>query len=970
MNNKSMGFPEFRGVAALAVLLLISGICIAPACAGDFGGIVLPDCMHVDINTANGESYYIKFDGGGLNQLHITTDPSEEYGQVTKTDEDSGTFYISGTGGRGFNDNLILMFAVKGEVPDDFKLNIKSSGYRWAPTAEVNQPPSMDDIEYVDGAVETAITKSDIVYGPQKWKPAGNNDPENYPVYYGQDMSRDEELYFVFIDLRVGNLGRNSGLSDLKDNGASEIEYSVENLNTFSTFNVYAWCNQSNQGEGISWTNRVSGSGSSGFSVIGSEDESDYSSGSSGSSDSGKSEFTGKKLSVLKTGSLNGTVLVFRTTEEAAEVAAGDSCIFTVPVEIPANATPEEAILYIYTTRPGDTRTANAPDLRFSLDDRVLEADRHYSDGMKSSTTPAADTFCIDANGRISRSGDYTLEIQNIGDSCTVYGGALVLVCASPEMPETGYWIGEGCDVVMADLLGGAPEEEAVTETGLDGDIRTQEVGSASLCVLSTIPPGFDGEGNIITFNDWDWTGELRGGESNISLAGLDVRPFLRASGNSATVGSYPEGLSGDCLENRNVILTVGYGPEETVVADMIGKAEEAPSTAALNETPEPTLTPALIVSTPEETATTPEPTTTLGADEDDEGLIGSFFRSISEMIFGKAEPIPAPVVNTTSEAVKATPTPEVAEVSETQTPEPEVTEISRTGGVYVSSRPDRATIYIDNKKTSYITPKMICGLKEGVHTVKVKLDKMKFGTEKKTVWVDRNCISDVFFDADSTASTTTVTIESARYREKSFTADGRGPVCKIPRKVETAGLNPYVTIMMDGQYLSYRIYPGSSDSTCTVKPRDYLLCGVQVDSTPVGADVFVDGFRTGLQTPCLVVNVSDGPHRVSVSKQGFLPDDEQVWITDSPYDDADESLAFTLKPYTSGSLCVTSDPAGAKIYLNGKNTGEKTPHTFEYMAIGNYEIKVTGNNAYRTEEEFLVLPERCSTCEFDLKAE
>jgi hypothetical protein len=64
--------------------------------------------------------------GGGLNSLHITTDPRNLYGNITKTSSQSGTFYVDFTGGR-VQDDFILLVAVNGTIGSDFKLNLKSS---------------------------------------------------------------------------------------------------------------------------------------------------------------------------------------------------------------------------------------------------------------------------------------------------------------------------------------------------------------------------------------------------------------------------------------------------------------------------------------------------------------------------------------------------------------------------------------------------------------------------------------------------------------------------------------------------------------------------------------------------------------------------------------------------------------------------------------------------------------------------
>lgn len=98
----------------------------------------LPDSHHIYVKVANHEgpkfnvyhngTYYIGFQksGGGLNKLHITTDPSAIDGQVTHTDSRSGTFYITNTGDATMDD-AILMVAVSGEIPDDMILRITAA---------------------------------------------------------------------------------------------------------------------------------------------------------------------------------------------------------------------------------------------------------------------------------------------------------------------------------------------------------------------------------------------------------------------------------------------------------------------------------------------------------------------------------------------------------------------------------------------------------------------------------------------------------------------------------------------------------------------------------------------------------------------------------------------------------------------------------------------------------------------------
>lgn len=204
---------------------------------------------------ATNGTYYLKCDGGGMNQLHITTNTSNAYGQVTvinsTSTNSSGVFYITTTGGRGYNDNLILLLSVAGPISDDFSVHITSSGYTWTITGS---KPTLTSDNYTVGALNETFTKSDFQYGPHIYKPGPNPYSPigtwNLPLYYGQNTSDPSTaMYLMFIDLYVGNIN-----AAPIDNGQAKIEYSFTGLTSLAAFNAYAWCIGSGQDQGISWT--------------------------------------------------------------------------------------------------------------------------------------------------------------------------------------------------------------------------------------------------------------------------------------------------------------------------------------------------------------------------------------------------------------------------------------------------------------------------------------------------------------------------------------------------------------------------------------------------------------------------------------------------------------------------------------------------------------------------------------------
>lgn len=282
-------------IAGLLIMALTGVFIVLPASGADTATAlgVIPsksDIANLAFANAASGAYYFKFNqvgGGGINALHISSNSDElpNYGDVSTTTLQSGTFYVTDTGGRGYQDEAILLVAVLGEIPDNFAIHIKSSGYSWAPTGAKDTPPTLSQITYRSSAVDQTFTKSQFVYGPQTWRPAGNNDPSDYPIYYTQDTSDTTKKFkLMFVDLRAGPLGPNSkvdrpdaiDVSTLNDNGAIKVEYSIENLDTVVAFNTYAWNDNTTQGHGISWSNGLTSGGSvpsavSGYTVLGTE---------------------------------------------------------------------------------------------------------------------------------------------------------------------------------------------------------------------------------------------------------------------------------------------------------------------------------------------------------------------------------------------------------------------------------------------------------------------------------------------------------------------------------------------------------------------------------------------------------------------------------------------------------------------------------------------------------------------------
>jgi hypothetical protein len=100
------------------------------------------------------------------------------------------------------------------------------------------------------------------------------------------------------------------------------------------------------------------------------------------------------------------------------------------------------------------------------------------------------------------------------------------------------------------------------------------------------------------------------------------------------------------------------------------------------------------------------------------------------------------------------------------------------------------------------------------------------------------------------------------------------------------------------------------------------ILGQMQVDSTPQGAQVTVDGKGDpSYVTPFALTNLLPGQHAITISKPGYVSDTRTVTVTGGNR----AAVSVRLAQMTA-TLVVNSTPAGANVYIDGHDTGTKTP--------------------------------------------
>ncbi len=116
-----------------------------------------------------------------------------------------------------------------------------------------------------------------------------------------------------------------------------------------------------------------------------------------------------------------------------------------------------------------------------------------------------------------------------------------------------------------------------------------------------------------------------------------------------------------------------------------------------------------------------------------------------------------------------------------------------------------------------------------------------------------------------------------------------------------------------------------------SVKEVAPVVPSLSVITSPAGATVKVDGKAIG-KTPIKDKELDGGKHTVQISLDGYETITKTVQMS--------ESKELNLKMRQMASLSVTTSPAGAIVYLDGKNFGT-TPIKSKSLSIGEHSIKI-----------------------------
>ncbi len=282
-------------------------------------------------------------------------------------------------------------------------------------------------------------------------------------------------------------------------------------------------------------------------------------------------------------------------------------------------------------------------------------------------------------------------------------------------------------------------------------------------------------------------------------------------------------------------------------------------------------------------------------------------------------------------------------------------------GSILVTSTPTGAAVWLDGEETGEVTDCTLTNVPAGDHVVTVKLDGYADASMPVTVATGETAEVDLELTTLTGSLTVTSTPEGA-----AILIDGAdtGEVTNATLDGIAVGTHT-VTLKKDGYADTTADVTVAYNETAALH-RDLVEArgSITVASTPTGAAIWLDGIDTGMTTNAILENVAAGEHTVTVKKAGYA--DASMIVT--VVDDGTAVAHFTLTE-PAGIIAVTSSPDGARIVLDGAETGETTNATLTNVPVGTHTVRVSLDGYLDAEEIVTVTSGEIASVHFTLDA-
>jgi len=280
-------------------------------------------------------------------------------------------------------------------------------------------------------------------------------------------------------------------------------------------------------------------------------------------------------------------------------------------------------------------------------------------------------------------------------------------------------------------------------------------------------------------------------------------------------------------------------------------------------------------------------------------------------------------------------------------------------GSLAVTSTPAGAAVFLDGTETGEVTNCLLPNVPAGDHVVTLTLD--GYADASAPVTVVSGETAEVTLDLTTLTGSLAVT---STPEGAAILIDGAdtGEVTNTTLDEIAVGLHT-VTLQKDGYVdLTAEIEITYNETASLHLDLARAIGSIAVTSTPTGAAIFLDGVDTGDVTNA-TLTAPAGEHTVTVTKPGYADASATVTVEH----DKTVPIHFGLVPPT-GSLAVTSTPDGARIFLDGLETGEMTNATLVSVPAGGHTVRVERDGYREAEAAVTVTAGGTASCHLDLE--
>jgi hypothetical protein len=269
------------------------------------------------------------------------------------------------------------------------------------------------------------------------------------------------------------------------------------------------------------------------------------------------------------------------------------------------------------------------------------------------------------------------------------------------------------------------------------------------------------------------------------------------------------------------------------------------------------------------------------------------------------------------------------------------------TGSVTVQSDPDGANVYLDGGLQG-LTPVAITGVSPGPHIVRIEKTGYLPYQKDITVTAGSTTIVSAALAPVPPPTTGSVNVQSEPDGANVYLDGALAGITPLLVSNLTPG-NHVVIIELTG-YESYEntSVPVMAGATTLVSavleptPPPPDTGAIDITSSPVDAAVYLDGVLKGT-TPLSIVNLVPGPYTIRIEKSGYEVWEENVTVSAGETELVDAVLTPVPSPTPTstetGNLFVSSYPTGAKILIDGKDTGGRTNTIVKGIPVGTRQL-------------------------------